>query len=49
VIQTLFPNDAVFLNDDAPIHIAGTVDPWFEEHEGELQYLLWPAVTRSEH
>jgi hypothetical protein len=33
MIQTLLPNnDAVFLGDRAPIHTAGTVQPWFEEH-----------------
>jgi hypothetical protein len=30
MIQTLF------LNNDAPIHTAGNVQSWFEEHEGEL-------------
>jgi hypothetical protein len=24
---------------------AGTVQSWFEEHEVELQYLLWPAQS----
>jgi hypothetical protein len=39
VIQTLFPNNyAVFQVDSAPIHIAGTVRSWFEEHDGELQH-----------
>jgi hypothetical protein len=33
----------LFLNNNAPIHTAGTVLPWFEEHEGELQHLPWPA------
>jgi hypothetical protein len=34
----LFPNnDAVFKDNNAPIHVSGTVQPWFEEHEGELQ------------
>jgi hypothetical protein len=37
-IQTLFPNDAVY-QDNAPIHTAGTVQSWFEEHEGGLQHL----------
>jgi hypothetical protein len=43
MIQTLFPNNnAVFQDDNAPIHTARTVQSWFEEHEGELQHLPWP-------
>jgi hypothetical protein len=39
-IQALFPNnDAVFQDGSAPIHKDGTVQPWFEEHEGELRNL----------
>jgi hypothetical protein len=46
MIQTLFPNnDAVFQDDNAPIHTAGTVPSWFEEHKGELQHHLWPAES----
>jgi hypothetical protein len=42
MLQTLFPNnDAVFQDDNVPIHIFGTAS--FEEHEGELQHLPWPA------
>jgi hypothetical protein len=40
MIQTLFPN-----NDNVPIHTAGTTQSWFEEHEGELQHLPWPAQS----
>jgi hypothetical protein len=43
-IQTLFLNDAVFRNNMC-IHTAETVQSWFEEHEGELQHLLWPAQS----
>jgi hypothetical protein len=44
MIQTLFPNHgAVFQHDNAPIHTAGTGQ--FEEHEGELQHLPWPAQS----
>jgi hypothetical protein len=42
MIQT-FPNDAVFEENNAPIHTAGTVQSWFEEHESELQHLPWLA------
>jgi hypothetical protein len=40
--QKLFPNnDAVFQDDSVPIHTAGTVQSWFEEHECELQHHPW--------
>jgi hypothetical protein len=40
MMQTLFlNNNAVFRDDNAPIHTAGTVQSLFEEHEGELQHL----------
>jgi hypothetical protein len=46
LIQMLFPNkDAVFQEDTAPIHTAGTVQWWFEDHEGEVQHLPWPAQS----
>jgi hypothetical protein len=46
MIQTLFPNnDAVFQDENAPIHTAGIVQSWLEEHEGELQYVPWKAQS----
>jgi hypothetical protein len=40
MIRTLLPNqDAVFQYDNPHIHIAGTVQSLFEEHECELQHL----------
>jgi hypothetical protein len=46
MIQTLFlKNDAVSQNDNTLIHTAGTVQSWFEEHEGELQHIPWPAQS----
>jgi hypothetical protein len=43
MIQILFPrNDALFQDDSALIHTAGTVQSWFEKHEDELQHLPWP-------
>jgi hypothetical protein len=44
MIQMLFlNNDAVFQDDHAPIHTVEAVQSWFEEHDGELQHLQWPA------
>jgi hypothetical protein len=45
MIQALFPNDAVFEDVIAPIHPAGTVLSWCEEHKGELQDPPWPAQS----
>jgi hypothetical protein len=43
MIQTIFlNNDAVFQDDNGPIHTAGTVQSWFE---GELQHLPRPAQS----
>jgi hypothetical protein len=45
-IQTLCPNsNAAFQDDNVPIHTARTVQSWFEEHEGEIQHLSWPAQS----
>jgi hypothetical protein len=46
MIQTLIPNIvAAFQEDSAPIHTAGTVQTWFEEHEGKFQHRPWPAQS----
>jgi hypothetical protein len=46
MIQILFPNnDAVLEDDNALTHTAGTVQSRFEEHEGEIQHLPWPAQS----
>jgi hypothetical protein len=44
MIQTLFPNnDAVFQDDNVPIHTAETIQSWFEDRQGERQHLPWPS------
>ena len=44
VVQMMFPkNDTIFQNDNSPIHIARSVQAWFEEHEDAFQHLPWPA------
>lgn len=37
MVRMLFPdNDAIFQDDNAPIHTAGVVAAWFEEHRDEV-------------
>jgi hypothetical protein len=44
MIQMLLPNmDALLQSGKVLIHITGTVESWFEEHEGKLQHRPWPA------
>jgi hypothetical protein len=45
MIQAFPNNDAVFQDNNAPIHIDGTVQSWFEGQEGELQHLSWSAQS----
>jgi hypothetical protein len=50
VIQTIPNNEAVFQDNSAPIHTAGTVQSWFDEHEGELPpSSLGSTITKYEH
>ena len=43
MVQILFPNnDAIFQDDNLPIHTASSVQSWFEEHEDAPQHLPWP-------
>jgi len=42
----LFPNnDAIFQDDDSPIHTARSVQSWFKERKDALQHLLWLAQS----
>jgi len=37
MVRMLFPdNDGIFQDDNAPIHTAGVVTAWFEEHRDEV-------------
>jgi len=46
VFQMLFPNnDAIFQDDNLPIHATRSVQSRFEEHEDALQHLPWPAQS----
>ena len=42
----MFPNsDAVFQDNNSPIHPTRSVKSWFEEHEDALQHIPWPAQS----
>jgi hypothetical protein len=44
--QTLFPEgDAIFQDDNAPIHTARIVKNWHEEHDSELEHMNWPPQS----
>jgi transposase len=46
MVQMLLPNnDAIFKDDNSPIHTATSVQFWFEEHEDALQQLPWSAQS----
>ncbi|GFX53159.1 transposable element Tcb2 transposase [Trichonephila clavipes] len=44
MMQTLFlAEDGIFQDNNAPIHAAGLVHSWFDEHEDEVKHLPWSA------
>ena len=44
--HVFFPkNDAIFQDDDSPMHTARIVQSWFEEHEDALLYLVCLAQS----
>jgi hypothetical protein len=46
MVQMLLPNnDAIFKDDNSPIHTARSVPSWFEEHGDALQQLPWPEQS----
>jgi hypothetical protein len=45
MIQTLFLNNAMFQDDNVPLHTVVTVRSWSDEHEDGLQHLSWPAQS----
>ena len=45
MFQMLPNNDAIFQDDNSPIHTARSVQFWLEEHEDALQHLLWAAQS----
>jgi len=50
MVQLLFPdNDTIFQDNDLRIHIARSVQSWFEVHEDVLQHILWLAQLPTLH
>lgn len=46
MLQTVFPDERpVYQDDNAPIHTAGIVRDWFNEHDEEVQHLVWPPQS----
>jgi len=44
MVNMFFPDsDAVFQDDNSPIHTARSVQSWLDVHENALHHLLWPA------
>ncbi|XP_076038416.1 uncharacterized protein LOC143023691 [Oratosquilla oratoria] len=46
MVQELFPEgNAIFQDDNAPIHKARIVKEWHEEHSNEVEHLIWPPQS----
>ena len=46
MVQALFPEgDAIFQDDNAPIHTARIVKEWHMEHSNEVEHLIWPPQS----
>ena len=44
--QALFPEkNAIFQDDNAPMHTARIVKEWHEEHCNEVKHIVWPAQS----
>lgn len=46
MVRELFPEgDAIFQDDNAPIHTAKVVKAWHQEHTSEVEHLIWPPQS----
>ena len=46
MVRELFPEgNAIFQDDNAPIHTARIVKDWHEEHSNEVEHLIWPPQS----
>ncbi|PNF27169.1 hypothetical protein B7P43_G07844 [Cryptotermes secundus] len=45
MVQTLFPNDAIYQANNACVQIAHIVQDWFSENEDEVSCLPWPPQS----
>jgi hypothetical protein len=43
VIMLFSNNNTIFQDDSSFVHIARSVQSWFEEHEDAVQHLTWSA------
>ena len=46
MVAELFPEgNAIFQDDNAPLHTAKFVTEWHEEHSSEVEHLIWPPQS----